>query len=180
MENPIALDDWLLKGNKPIYIGFGSNGVGNTEKFVSVLNSILSETNERILFCTGWAVFNDLPVHQNLFVAKYVNHQAVLPKCKAGIFHGGAGTLAAMLRHSLPVIIISFYTDQPTWGKIIERMKLGVHIPVKKLNAEKLILAISKVQTGEVRNNVAIMSQKIRNENGLENAVIELEKYFAG
>ncbi len=180
LENPTGLNEWLLKGDKPIYIGFGSNGVGNTEKFISVINSILSETNERILFCTGWAVFNDLPVHENLFVAKYVNHQAVLPKCKAGIFHGGAGTLAAMLRHGLPVIIISFYTDQPTWGKIVERMKLGVHIPVKKLNAQKLILAITKVQTSEVRNNVAIMSRQIRNENGLENAVIELEMYFAG
>jgi len=177
-ENPPGLDDWLQQGAKPVYMGFGSNGVGNTEKFTGILNAILNETNERILFCTGWALFNDLPEHKNLFVTKYVNHGAVLPKCKAGVFHGGAGTLAAMLRHDLPVIIISFYTDQPTWGKIAERMKFGVHIPVKKLDAHKLISALTKVQTNEIRTNAAIIGRQIRDENGLENAVKEIENYF--
>ena len=177
-ESTIELNDWLQQGDKPIYMGFGSNGIGNTEKFISILNAVLNKTNERIIFCTGWSLFKGLPSHKNLFIAKYVNHEAVLPKCKAGIFHGGAGTLAAMLRNNLPVIIISFYTDQPTWGKIIERMKLGVHIPVKKLNAEKLIAALTKIQSSEIKNCVAIISQQIRNENGLENAVNEIEKYF--
>ena len=175
-----ALHNWLIAGEKPIYMGFGSNGVGNTEKFVSILNDILTKTNERILFCTGWALFESLPVHENLLVTKYVNHEAILPKCKAGVFHGGAGTLAAMLRNNLPVIIISFYTDQPTWGKIIERMKLGVHIPVKKLTSENLISALKKVQTDEIKNSVLTIGQQIRNENGLENAVNEIEKYFGG
>jgi len=174
----MELNTWLAEGGKPIYMGFGSNGVGNTEKFVAILNDVLTKTDERILFCTGWAVFDNLPAHKNLFVAKYVNHGAILPKCKVGIFHGGAGTLAAMLRNNLPVIIISFYTDQPTWGKIVERRNLGAHIPVKKLNAHRLISAITKVQTNEVRNNVAIIGQQLRSENGLENAVNELERFF--
>jgi UDP:flavonoid glycosyltransferase YjiC (YdhE family) len=84
-----------------------------------------------------------------------------------------------MLRNDLPVIIISFYTDQPTWGKIIERMKLGVHIPIKKLTSENLISALKKVQTDELRNSVLAIGQQIRNENGLENAVNEIEKYFS-
>jgi sterol 3beta-glucosyltransferase len=175
---PTELSDWLAQGDKPIYMGFGSNGVGNTAKFISILNDVLTKTNERILFCTGWSLFENFPAHKNLFVTKYVNHEAVLPKCKAGIFHGGAGTLAAMLRNNLPVIIISFYTDQPTWGKIVERMKLGVHIPIKKLNSDKLITALTKVQTREIRNNVEMVGQQVRNENGLENAVNEIEKYF--
>jgi sterol 3beta-glucosyltransferase len=177
-DAPAGLNDWLQQGDKPIYMGFGSNGVGNTEKFIGILNAILNKTNERILFCTGWSLFENLPQHKNLFVTKYVNHGAVLPKCKAGVFHGGAGTLAAMLRHDLPVVIISFYTDQPTWGKIAERMKFGVHIPVKKLNADKLISALTKIQTSEVKNNAAAIGRQIRNEKGLENAVNEIEKFF--
>ncbi|MBB3056786.1 glycosyltransferase [Mucilaginibacter gotjawali] len=177
-EIPQALNHWLTAGEKPIYMGFGSNGVGNTAKFVSILNDILAKTNERVLFCTGWGLFDNLPVHENLFVTKYVNHEAILPKCKAGIFHGGAGTLAAMLRNHLPVIIISFYTDQPTWGKIIERMNLGVHIPVKKLNLDKLLAALKYVQADDVKRNVAKIGQQINNEKGLENVVREIELYF--
>ncbi len=177
-KDDAALNAWLTVGGKPVYMGFGSNGVGNTEKFAAILTDVLAKTNERILFCTGWSVFDNLPVHKNLFVTKYVNHHTVLPQCKAGIFHGGAGTLAAMLRHDLPVIIISFYTDQPTWGKIIERRGLGVHIPVKKISGEKLISALTKVNAREVRDRVAIIGQQIRNENGLENAIEEIEKSF--
>lgn len=177
-QTPTELADWLSNGDKPIYIGFGSNGVGNTEKFSKILTQILEKTNERILFCTGWSQFNDLPKQDNLFVTKYVNHETILPQCKIGIFHGGAGTLATMLRHNLPVIIVSFYTDQPTWGKIVERKKLGFHIPVKTLSADKIISAIQKVQTKEIEKNVSTVGQQIRNENGLDNAITEIEKYF--
>ncbi|WP_336716855.1 glycosyltransferase [Chryseobacterium mucoviscidosis] len=172
------LSEWLSNGDKPIYIGFGSNGVGNTAKFSKILTQVLEQTNERILFCTGWSQFDNLPTHKNLFVTKYVNHETILPQCKIGVFHGGAGTLATMLRHNLPVIIVSFYTDQPTWGKIVERKKLGVHIPVKTLSADKLISAIQKVQIKEIENNVSIVGQQIRDENGLDNAITEIEKYF--
>ncbi len=172
------LSDWLNKGNKPICIGFGSNGIGNTEKFSKIILAVLEKTNERILFCTGWSVFDNLPIHKNLFVTKYVNHEAIFPLCKLGVFHGGAGTLATLLRHNLPVIIVSFYTDQPTWGKIVERKKLGVHIPVKSLTADKLISAIQKVQIIEIKNNVSAVGQQIINENGLENALSEIEKYI--
>lgn len=172
------LSEWLSNGDKPIYIGFGSNGVGNTAKFSKILTQVLEQTNERILFCTGWSQFDNLPTHKNLFVTKYVNHETILPQCKIGVFHGGAGTLATMLRHNLPVIIVSFYTDQPTWGKIVERKKLGVHIPVKTLSADKLISAIQKVQIKEIENNVSIVGQQIRDENGLDKAITEIEKYF--
>lgn len=172
------LSEWLSNGDKPIYIGFGSNGIGNTAKFSKILTQVLEQTNERILFCTGWSQFDNFPTHKNLFVTKYVNHETILPQCKIGVFHGGAGTLATMLRHNLPVIIVSFYTDQPTWGKIVERKKLGVHIPVKTLSAYKLISAIQKVQIKEIENNVSIVGQQIRDENGLDNAITEIEKYF--
>jgi len=176
---PADLTAWLNDGDKPVYIGFGSNGVGNTEKIIAIINDVLQQTNERILFCTGWSVFNNLPAHKNLYVAKYINHEVVLPLCKLGIFHGGAGTLAAMLRHNLPVIIVSFYTDQPTWGKIVVNKNAGAHIPVKKLTSQKLINAIATVQLPEIKANVTAIGKQIREEKGLETAVREIEKYFA-
>jgi sterol 3beta-glucosyltransferase len=172
-----ALLTWLSEGERPIYIGFGSNGIGNQEKFIKILTDLVSG-NERILFCTGWSVFRDLPSHKNLFVAKYVNHEVVLPQCKVGVFHGGAGTLAAMLRNSLPVVIVSFYTDQPTWGKLVERNGLGVHIPVKKLTSEKLMAGIRRVQSADIARNVMAMGERIRKEKGTERAVEEIERYF--
>lgn len=177
-QTSVELIEWLSNGEMPIYIGFGSNGVGNTDKFSKIFKEVLERTNERILFCTGWSQFDNLPKHKNIFVTKYVNHEAILSQCKLGVFHGGAGTLATMLRHNLPVIIVSFYTDQPTWGKIVERKKLGVHLPAKSLSADKLISAIQKVQADEIKYSVTAVGQQIRNENALNNAITEIEKYF--
>jgi sterol 3beta-glucosyltransferase len=177
-DNEDKLVHWITDGSQPIYIGFGSNGIGNTQKFIDIILSILSQTNNRILFCTGWSQFDALPYHRNLYVTKYVDHEAILPLCKIGIFHGGAGTLATMLRHSLPVIIVSFYTDQPTWGKIVERKKLGIHIPLKKLDPNKMISAIAKVQSTEIKQNVSLISEIFNSENGSMNAAIEIENYF--
>jgi sterol 3beta-glucosyltransferase len=177
-KTPVDLNNWLKQGENPIYIGFGSNGVGNSEKFVKILNDILNKTEERILFCTGWSLFENLPVHKNFYATKYVNHEAIFPQCKLGVFHGGAGTLATMLRHDLPIILISFYTDQPTWGKIVAKKRLGIHIPIKKLNTENLIFAIKNVQIDEIKQNVANIGQQIRNENGLQKAIFEIENYF--
>jgi sterol 3beta-glucosyltransferase len=178
-QTPNDLLTWLDSGREPLYIGFGSNGVGNIAKFTNIINQILERTKERILFCTGWSVFDSFPKHKNLYVTKYVNHEAILPKCKVGIFHGGAGTLATMLRNDLPVIIVSFYTDQPTWGKIVVKLKLGAHLPAKSIKADKLLTAINDVQSEEIKSNVIKMGHQIRNENGLENAVREIEHYFA-
>lgn len=174
-----GLLSWLSAGDRPIYIGFGSNGVGNQEKFLRALTVLLEQTDERVLFCTGWSVFDALPSHERFFVTRYVNHEAILPRCKVGVFHGGAGTLAAMLRHNLPVVVVSFYTDQPTWGKLVVRNRLGVHIPVRTLTSEKLIAGIRAAQSAEILRHVAAMGERIRNEKGTERAVAEIERYFS-
>jgi sterol 3beta-glucosyltransferase len=176
---PPELNDWLDQGTPPIYIGFGSNGVGNPQKISRIIYELLQSTQERILFCTGWSQLNELPPHPNLFVTKFTPHELIFPRCKVGIFHGGAGTLAAMLRHHLPPVIVSFYTDQPTWGKIIERKKLGVHIPIKKLTTSKLINAIEQVSTATIKNRVKTLGQEIAQEKGLEKTVEIIHAYFS-
>jgi sterol 3beta-glucosyltransferase len=74
---------------------------------------------------------------------------------------------------------VSFYTDQPTWGKLVERNGLGVHIPVRTLTSEKLIAGIRSAQSTEIVRGVAAMGERIRNEKGTERAVGEIEGYFS-
>lgn len=177
---PDGLSDWLMKGERPVYIGFGSNAIGDKEFIRNLVSELLQHTSERYLFCTGWSGIDGLPVQDRLFVTKYVDHEQVLPYCKLGVFHGGAGTLATMMRHDLPVVIVSFYTDQPTWGKIVTRKGLGAHVPFQKLDAGKLIDAINMVQSPSVKERVKEMGIKIRGEKGLENAAQAIEDYFNG
>lgn len=171
-----TLETWLNKGEKPIYIGFGSIPI--PKKLLEIIPQILANTNERIILCKGWSITDKLPVNEKLLVIDKADHQWLFPQCKAAIFHGGSGTLSTVLKSNLPSIIISIFADQPIWGKIVEHKKLGFHIPAKSLTADKLISTIRLVQTDEIKHNIFTVGQAIRNENGLDHAVNEIEKYF--
>lgn len=121
--------------------------VGNQLKSTNVL----TKSNHRIVFCEGWSKIPNLPTHPNLFVISHTNHKWLMPKCKAAVIHGGAGTLAVVLKAETPVIIASVLFDQPTWGKIVVKKNIGIHIPVRKLNAINLLQAVEESQNPVIK-----------------------------
>ncbi len=178
-EEPDAkLIEWLAAGAPPIYIGFGSIPIPDTDRFSGILHELLDNTNERIIFCQGWSELPDLPRHENLFAVKAINHEWLFPRCKAAVIHGGIGTLAAVLHAKIPAIVVSIFGDQPIWGKFIQQKDLGVHIPFKKLTTKKLLDAIEISQMAQVKHNANIMGEKLQNEDGVTTGVEMLEKYF--
>lgn len=156
-NNLEALSRWLSAGDKPIYIGFGSIPIPDPALFIHVLRELLTRTDHRFLFCSGWSdlpgLSSDLrqftqpnfPAASRLFITPATDHEWLFPQCNAAIIHGGAGTLAATLRAGVPPIIISIFGDQHWWGKLIEKKSLGRHLPFKQLSSGKLIAAIQSV-----------------------------------
>ena len=173
---PQGLEDWLIAGDQPLYIGFGSIPIPNPAQFCAVLKGVLAK--KRVVLGTGWSVLADLPQHPNLFVIKYIDHHWLLPRCCAAVIHGGIGTIAATLKSGIPIIVVSILADQPINGKFIERQKLGYHIPFKKLTAQKLLEAIDGTQNPELKERCRNMAARIRSENGVEKAARLIEDYF--
>jgi sterol 3beta-glucosyltransferase len=174
-----GLEGWLKKGSPPVYIGFGSIPIPDPELFSQILNEIIKNSGHRIVFCLGWSEIPDLPNDERLFVIRSINHEWLFPQCKAAIIHGGIGTLAAVLKAGIPPIIVSIFADQPLWGKIIVEKGLGFHIPFKKLNSVKLFEAIATINEDKVMQNVAILGERIKKENGLKTTINFLLKYFS-
>jgi sterol 3beta-glucosyltransferase len=175
-ELPEGLEEWLAKGDKPVYMGFGSIPIPDQGKFLSTLDAVLAK--KRIVLGAGWSVLDELPVHPDLFVVKYVNHDWLLPRCSAAIIHGGIGTVGAALRSGTPLIVVSILADQPINGKMIEQKKLGFHIPFRELSPERLLGAIDATEDPAMTQNCKAAAVVIRNENGLEKAVHLLQQYF--
>lgn len=174
--NP-ALTEWLNNGDKPIYIGFGSIPVPDESRLETIVEKLLANTSYRILLCTGWSKLQNLPKHPNLFVVNQINHEWVLPQCTAAVIHGGIGTLAAVLRAGIPAIIVSIFVDQPIWGKIIEKKKVGVHIAWKRLTYSRLLKALKIVNQDICRSNVEEMSYRLNEEDGVGQAVEIISMY---
>jgi sterol 3beta-glucosyltransferase len=89
------------------------------------------------------------------------------------IHHGGSGTTASGLRSGIPSCVVSFVFDQFYWGERIA--DLGVDpkpIRYKELTVERLLKAICLgVGNSQMRKKAVELGQKIRTDNGFENAL---------
>ena len=54
-----------------------------------------------------------------------MNYAAIFPACRAVVHHGGAGSTAASLRAGVPTLILAMVSDQPIWGAMVKRLKVG-------------------------------------------------------
>lgn len=174
---PAGLEEWLQAGEKPLYIGFGSIPFPDAEKLSAVIKGLLNTSSIRIIYCRGWSELPDLPSHTNLFVIEKADHGWLLPKCRAAVIHGGIGTITAVLKAGIPLIVASLFVDQPAWGKIIAQKKLGVHIPWRKLSVRNILNALKQVEEPPIAETVKAVNSRLMKEDGVANAIETIEKY---
>jgi UDP:flavonoid glycosyltransferase YjiC (YdhE family) len=131
---------WIAAGTPPICFGFGSMPVESAADTVEMISAACAQLGERALVCSGWSDFSGVPHFDHVKVVGAVNYAAIFPVCRAVVHNGGAGTTAASLRAGVPTLILAIATDQPFWGAIIKRLKVGT---VRRFSAttEKSLVA---------------------------------------
>lgn len=114
----------------------------------------------------------------NAFLVNSVPHAWLFPQVAAVVHHGGAGTTAAGLRAGVPTVIIPFFGDQGFWGQRVADLGVGTApIPRKQLTVERLAKAIqTAVGDRPMRQHAADLGAKIRDEDGVANAVAMIKK----
>ena len=129
MELPTDADEdvasWIAAGTPPIYFGFGSMPAESPADTLAMIGAVCAQLGERALVCAGWTDFSDVPDFEHVKVVGAMNHAAIFPACRAVVHHGGAGTTAAGLRAGVPTLILWMLGDQPFWGAVVKRLKVG-------------------------------------------------------
>lgn len=125
-----GLDAWLDAGEPPVYVGFGSMPVTDPTALLAAVDAACAELGVRALVSAGWNDFARtgavVPDERRVRVTGAVDHAAVLPRCRAAVHHGGAGTTAAVLRAGLPAVVGWYSADQPMWGELLRGAGVGV------------------------------------------------------
>lgn len=172
-QPPEALQDFLLRGKPPVYVGFGS--LGNPTKAAqttALVAEALQRSGQRGILATGWSGMTQLDtLPDDLFMIESAPHAWLLPKMAAVVHHGGAGTTAAGLRAGVPSVIIPHANDQFAWGRRVYELGVGAQpIPRKKLTVENLSAAIHSALNPTIQQAAKQLGEKIQSENGAETA----------
>jgi vancomycin aglycone glucosyltransferase len=108
---PAEVDAFINSGKPPVYIGFGSNPIVNTEKYCQIFEQVSKVTKQRLIISKGWAEFPETNAPDILYVDE-MPFELLFPRMAAVIYHGGTGTMAAITRAGIPQAAFPFMGDQ--------------------------------------------------------------------
>ncbi len=172
---PSALVEFLAE-EPPICVTFGSMVRRDATHIYRIVLEALEQTRQRAVILSGWNDWQNLSVPPNVLVMEAVPHDWLLPRCKAVIHYGGAGTTAAGLRAGIPNIVIPFAADQPFWGARVHAIGAGpLPIPIRALTTRRLGAALAEAEGEACRNGAQEAGRKIRAEDGLGRAIHLIE-----
>lgn len=174
------LIDWIKKGPRPIYVGFGSMLLDDSREITNIILEALKHTGQRGILDRGWGdlgASSELPDY--VFLLENCPHDWLFPQCSAVVHHGGGGTTATGLKAGCPTTIVPFFGDQYFWGDKIHEKGLGPQpIPVDQLTVEALSNAIEFMLQPEVKCRTMEIAQLIENEDGVTAAVDAFHRHL--
>lgn len=159
------LEEFINKGEKPVYIGFGSV-FNNEEKdeLVKIIIDAMRKCGTRGII-SGMGEIDNLP--DNLISVGSIPHTWLFENVSVVCHHGGAGTTAAGFRAGVPSVIIPFSNDQFAWAHRAFDLDVGAKpIYRKNLTADKLVEGINFALDKNIASNAKKLSQSIASENG--------------
>jgi UDP:flavonoid glycosyltransferase YjiC (YdhE family) len=173
------LVDFLASGPAPVYVGFGSMRGQDAAELTEIVVEALLRARQRGMLFTGQAGLGAGKLPDEIFAVEAIPHDWLFPRMAAVVHHGGAGTTAAGLRAGLPSVIVPFAWDQPFWGRRVWELGVGPRpIPRKRLSVERLADAITAaVSDKEMRRRAQVLGERIRQEDGVANAVEAFEDH---
>lgn len=183
-EPPAALTQFLAAGETPICVGFGSMVDASSEALNNIVLEATRASKQRTIILSGWGGLGKMEIvaqlKEQVFVIDSVPHSWLFSKVKAVVYHGGSGTTAAVCRAGLPSVVVPYFADQLGWGERLHQLGVSPKpIPRKQLTVESLTAAITTVVSNAVMQQEADqLGQRIRSENGVEQAVAIIHQYL--
>jgi sterol 3beta-glucosyltransferase len=166
---------FLAKGEKPVYVGFGSMfDKADTEKVGRTVIEALTLAGKRGIL-GGMSGLNNLP--DNIITVENVPHTWLFPRMAAVCHHGGAGTSAAGFQAGVPSIIVPFALDQFAWAQRAYDLGIGSKpLPFRKFNAKGLAEAIRFATRPEICAKAIAIGQLITTENGARDCALVIAR----
>lgn len=165
MELPTDADaevsTWIAAGTPPIYFGFGSLPVKSPAGTVAMIGAACTRLGERALICAGANDFSGIPHSDHVKIVGAVSHAAIFPACRAVVHHGGAGTTAAGMRAGIPTLVLWIRNEQPLWGAVVKRLKVGSAQSLSRTTEESLVAGLRSILRPQYATRAREVAEKM-------------------
>lgn len=164
---PAALQSWLEAGEAPLYLGLGSMPVFEPAALLGDIRAATAAVGARTIIHAGWAAHGGAtpdPDGRVYIVDGPLDHDRLLPRCRAAVHHGGAGTTMTVARAGLPALVVSVGFEQPWWGRRLERLGVGRHLRFADLDRVRLETGLRRVLEPRTAARAATLGHRMRGE----------------
>ncbi len=179
---PAALESWLEDGEAPLYLGLGSMPVFDPAPLLDDIRVASAAVGARTIIHAGWAAHGGAAPDRDgrvYVVDGPLDHDRLLPRCRAAVHHGGAGTTMAVARAGLPALVVSVSFDQPWWGRRLERLGVGHHLRFADLDRTTLETGLRTVLDPHTAARAAALGHRMRGEpDGADASARMLEEWL--
>jgi sterol 3beta-glucosyltransferase len=163
-----GLQDWLDAGEPPVFFGFGSMPVLDPSSAAEMISATARRLGVRALIGAGWSGLATGGHDETTFIADRLDHDLVLPRCRAAVHHGGAGTTHAALRAGLPALVAHVFADQSLWGQRVRELGTGTTMPYRSLNLRRLEKALRPLLRSDIKARAQSISLAMRDEQPID------------
>ncbi len=171
-----GLKSFLEKGDKPVVLALGAMSFEykpQKEK-LDMFVKAFQKTGERAIIQGFQKSLKDYELPDTMIACGSVPHSWLFKQGKYVIHHCGFGTTAATMVYGIPSIPVPHVLDQLGFAMQLEKIDVAVkHIKSKDLSEQTVAAAIEEMNRTYERKkqNALSVSEKIREENGLKEAV---------
>ncbi len=164
---------FLEDGPPPVYIGFGSVTVKDSDAFTRLILEAVKRARCRAILGTGWTGLGSTELPPYIFPVGDTNHATLFSFCAGVAHHGGCGTTHTAARAGVPQFIMPQIADQFYWGHRIMRLGLGpVPMPPGRITVTKLADALSEVANNRFyAQNAKALGEDMKHEDGVPGVV---------
>lgn len=169
---PEDLRRFLLDGEPPLYLGFGSLTETFSSSTIATIIDVLKTKKIRAIIPRNLEGLKEIDLPSHILPIDYVPHDWLFSRVSAVVHHGGVGTLSSGLHAGKPTLIIPCIVDQFFFGEKVSDWGVGpqplAKVDFNRNDFEKRLGQL--LQKTSYREKALKIQQSLNQENGVDSA----------